>query len=145
MREEGVHADHRAHAFIRRLRAPSCASARTGAEDADVADREARRLKMRELFEFDVSKPGLQSVTPTADQEPKISEIAKGSDSLEFLDAAKELAGEREAGDIIVRHMKPLYFLLCQSMELSMKAYLRSKGYDDERLKQAGHRLKSCA
>ena len=77
---------------------------------------------MAKIAEFDVSKVGMQSDSPVVDQEPKVSAIGMGRDSLEFLDAAKELAGERDASQLVMRHLHPMYYLLCHSMELSLKA-----------------------
>jgi len=38
----------------------------------------------------------------------------------------------------------PTYFLVCQSLELSFKAYLRGSGYSDKKLRHIGHNLNSC-
>jgi len=56
----------------------------------------------------------------------------------DFLDAAQ-----------IVRRMKPVtfaptYFLVCQSIELSLKAYLRGSGHSDKQLRRLGHNLDEC-
>lgn len=57
------------------------------------------------------------------------------NDAREFLDAAH-----------LVRRDKPEWFaptflLVCQSIELSLKAYLRGTGYSDKQLRQLGHDL----
>lgn len=95
-------------------------------------------------MKFHLSKKGIQEVSLVADQEPKISAIGMGRDSLAFLDAAKTLAGEQGPLEVIITHVKPLYYLLCHSMELSMKSYLRTKGYEDDKLKKIWHGLKNC-
>jgi hypothetical protein len=99
---------------------------------------------MAKIAEFDVSKVGVQSDSPVVDQEPRVSAIGMGRDSLEFLDAAKELAGERDASQLVMRHLHPMYYLLCHSMELSLKAYLRTKGYEDSELKKLWHGLEDA-
>jgi hypothetical protein len=57
------------------------------------------------------------------------------NDAREFLDAA-----------YLVRRDKPVwfaptYFLVCQSIELPLKAFLRGSGYSDKQLRQLGHDL----
>ena len=60
------------------------------------------------------------------------------NDAREFLDAAH-----------LVRRKKPVwfaptYFLVCQSIELSLKAFLRCSGYSNKQLRQLGHDLDAC-
>jgi hypothetical protein len=38
-----------------------------------------------------------------------------------------------------------MYFLACQSIELSFKAYLRGCGHSDDDLRKSGHDLERCA
>jgi HEPN domain-containing protein len=38
----------------------------------------------------------------------------------------------------------PIYFLICQSLELSLKSFLAERGYDKGRLKKLGHDLMKC-
>lgn len=56
----------------------------------------------------------------------------------DFLEAATILAANKPAT------FKPLYFLVCQSVELSLKAYLRGSGYSERELKGLGHNLNRC-
>ena len=79
-----------------------------------------------------------------SEREPITSAVAMGKDSLEFLDAAKVLAGKRDASITHIPLALPFYFLLCHAMELSMKSYLRAKGYNDRRLVGIGHSLDEC-
>ena len=60
------------------------------------------------------------------------------NDSRDFLDAAR-----------IVRQVKPVtfaptYFLISQSIELSLKAFLRGSGYSNKQLCNLGHNLDEC-
>ena len=55
-----------------------------------------------------------------------------------FLEAANALRKMKSES------FTPLYFLACQSIELSMKAYLRAKGYSDKKLRTIGHNLNEC-
>jgi hypothetical protein len=61
------------------------------------------------------------------------------NDAREFLDAAH-----------LVRRDKPVwfgptYFLVCQSIELSLKAFLRASGYSAKQLRRIGHDLDQCS
>jgi hypothetical protein len=60
------------------------------------------------------------------------------NDAREFLDAAH-----------LVRRDKPVwfgptYFLVCQSIELSLKGFLRGSGYSDKQLRRISHDLDQC-
>ena len=60
------------------------------------------------------------------------------NDAREFLDAAH-----------LVRRDKPVWFaptylLVCQSVELSFKAFLRASGYSDKQLRRISHDLDKC-
>ncbi len=57
------------------------------------------------------------------------------NDAREFLDAAHLVRREKP------EWFAPTYFLVCQSMELSLKAYLRGSGYSDNQLRRLGHDL----
>jgi hypothetical protein len=57
----------------------------------------------------------------------------------EFLDAAHLVRREKPVW------FAPTYFLVCQSLELSLKAYLRGSGRSDTQLRRIGHNLKECA
>lgn len=53
----------------------------------------------------------------------------------EFLKAAKTLrAGNSDL-------FTPTYFSICQSIELSLKAFLRGSGYTDKQLRKIGHNM----
>jgi HEPN domain-containing protein len=60
------------------------------------------------------------------------------NDAREFLDAAKLVRREKPVT------FTPTYFLACQSIELSIKAYLRGSGYSDKQLRDIGHNLDEC-
>ena len=60
------------------------------------------------------------------------------NDAREFLDAAELVRREKPVT------FTPTYFLVCQSLELSFKAYLRGSGYSDKKLRHIGHNLDSC-
>ena len=63
-------------------------------------------------------------------------------DALAFLEAAKlVIASEPDEMRLIPRFLGPLYYLMCQAIELSMKSYLRSRGWDDKRLQTIRHDL----
>src|SRR5687767_4268582 len=60
------------------------------------------------------------------------------NDAREFLDAAHLVRREKPVW------FAPTYFLVCQSIELSLKAFLRGAGYSDKQLRQLGHDLDAC-
>jgi len=60
------------------------------------------------------------------------------NDAREFLEAAQLVRREKPVT------FRPTYFLVCQSLELSLKAYLRGSGYSDEQLRRIGHNLDQC-
>ena len=60
------------------------------------------------------------------------------NDAREFLDAAQLVRREKPVW------FAPTYFLVCQSIELSLKAYLRGSGYSDKQLRRLGHDLDAC-
>jgi hypothetical protein len=60
------------------------------------------------------------------------------NDAREFLDAAQLTRRERPVT------FTPTYFLVCQSLELSFKAFLRGSGYSDKQLRQLSHDLDAC-
>lgn len=60
------------------------------------------------------------------------------NDAEAFIDAARILRAEKPPT------FKPLYFLACQSIELSMKAFLRGSGYSEKQLRNIGHNLNKC-
>jgi HEPN domain len=62
-------------------------------------------------------------------------------DAGEFLEAARIVREQKP----MTFTFKPLYFLACQSIELSLKAYLRGCGHSDGDLRKIGHDLVKCA
>lgn len=76
---------------------------------------------------------------------PRASAVAMLKDAQDFLRAAKVLAEQDiDQPAILVNFLSPLYFLICQAMELSLKAYLRGRGYDDVALRKLSHGLEKC-
>lgn len=61
------------------------------------------------------------------------------NDAREFLDAAQLTRREKSVT------FTPTYLLVCQSLELSFKAFLRGSGYSDKQLRQLSHNLHACA
>ena len=59
------------------------------------------------------------------------------NDAREFLDAAQLVRAEKP------EWFAPTLFLVCQSIELSLKAYLRGSGYSDKQLRRLGHDLEA--
>ena len=55
-----------------------------------------------------------------------------------YLQAANHLA---ETGGDVLRFNAPIYFLYSHAMELTLKAFLRSKGATLEKLRRMGHAL----
>jgi HEPN domain-containing protein len=60
------------------------------------------------------------------------------NDAREFLDAAHLVRRDKPAW------FAPTYFLVCQSIELSLKAFLRGSGYSDKQLRRLSHNLDAC-
>jgi hypothetical protein len=60
------------------------------------------------------------------------------NDAREFLDASQLTRREKPVT------FTPTYFLVCQSLELSFKAFLRGTGYSDKRLRGLSHNLDGC-
>ena len=61
------------------------------------------------------------------------------NDARDFLEAAQIIRSQKP-----VAFFTPAYFLVCQSIELSLKAYLRGLGYSDRQLRAVGHDLVKC-
>ncbi len=61
------------------------------------------------------------------------------NDAEEFLEAAQIVRAQKPVT------FAPMYFLACQSIELSFKAYLRGCGHSDDDLRKIGHDLERCA
>ncbi len=59
-----------------------------------------------------------------------------------FLDAAIIVRSQKSEVSAIT--FVPLYFLACQAIELSLKAYLRGTGYGQKDLVRLGHNLSKC-
>jgi hypothetical protein len=59
----------------------------------------------------------------------------------DFLEVAQIVRREKREKAV---KFKLTYFLVCQSIELSLKAYLRGSGYSDERLRRISHNLNEC-
>jgi len=57
------------------------------------------------------------------------------NDARQFLDAARLVHAEKP------EWFAPTHFLVCQSIELSLKAYLRGSGYSDKQLRRLSHDL----
>src|SRR5204862_1077967 len=60
------------------------------------------------------------------------------NDAREFLDAAHLVRREKPVW------FAPTYFLVCQSLELTFKAYLRGSGHSESQLRRLGHDLNKC-
>jgi hypothetical protein len=60
------------------------------------------------------------------------------NDAREFLDAAHLVRRENPVW------FTPTYFLVCQSIELSLKVFLRGSGYSAKQLRRLGHDLDAC-
>ena len=56
----------------------------------------------------------------------------------EYLDAA-EVLHDCKNGKWL-----PMYFLICHSLELSLKSFLSQRGYDEKQLKRIGHSIEKC-
>jgi hypothetical protein len=59
------------------------------------------------------------------------------------------LGGEYlEAGEALHRGANtkwlPMYFLICHSLELSLKAFLAERGYSEKKLRSIGHSIAKC-
>jgi hypothetical protein len=68
----------------------------------------------------------------------RYTSISISNDAREFLDAAHLVRREKPVW------FAPTYFLVCQSIELSLKAYLRGSGYSDKQLRRLRHDLDAC-
>jgi hypothetical protein len=55
----------------------------------------------------------------------------------EYAEAARQVAGEPELRNVA-------YFLICHSIELALKAFLRTKGWEARQLKTLGHNLEAA-
>jgi len=60
------------------------------------------------------------------------------NDAREFLDAAHLVRRDKPAW------FAPTYLLVCQSIELSFKAFLRASGCSDKQLRRISHDLDKC-
>lgn len=60
------------------------------------------------------------------------------NDAEEFLEAARILRSKKGST------FAPLYFVTAQSVELSLKGYLRGTGWSDKQLRSLGHDLNKC-
>ena len=60
-----------------------------------------------------------------------------------FLDAARHLALAADTGELRLRFDAPIYFLYSHALELTLKAFLRAKGYSAQCLasREFGHKL----
>ena len=61
------------------------------------------------------------------------------NDARDFLEAARLIRPQKPVW------FAPTYFLVCQSIELSFKAFLRGSGYSDTQLRRIGHDLDASA
>jgi hypothetical protein len=68
----------------------------------------------------------------------RFTSMGISNDAREFLEAAQIVRSQKPVTFL------PVYFLACQSIELSLKAYLRGSGYSDKQLKSIGHNLDKC-
>jgi hypothetical protein len=59
----------------------------------------------------------------------------------DFLEVAQIVRREKPENPV---KFKLMYFFVCQSIELSLKAYPRGSGYTDEQLRRMGHNLDKC-
>lgn len=72
---------------------------------------------------------------------PTNAAIAVGQDALLYLDAARVLIVTEDKGLTLSHFFKPIYFLMCQSIELAIKSFLLSQGLTLEDVRQQyGHR-----
>jgi len=60
------------------------------------------------------------------------------NDARDFLDAAHLVRRDKPVW------FAPTYFLICHSIELSFKAFLRASGYSDKQLRLVNHNLDEC-
>ncbi len=68
----------------------------------------------------------------------RFTSMGISNDARQFLEAAQIVRSQKPVT------FKPAYFLACQSIELSLKAYLRGSGYTDKELRGLGHNLDKC-
>jgi hypothetical protein len=69
----------------------------------------------------------------------RFTSMGISNDAGEFLEAARIVRAQKPVT------FSPMYFLACQSIELSFKAYLRGCGRSDGELRKIGHDLERCA
>lgn len=86
------------------------------------------------------------STTPAADAAPEIDRsppIGVFLSGESFFQAAQHLQRSCEAGDLRLRFTMPVYYLYCHALELTLKAFLRTKGISARRLasREFGHKL----
>jgi hypothetical protein len=68
----------------------------------------------------------------------RFTSMGISNDAKEFLEAAQIVRSHKPVT------FTPIYFLACQSIELSLKAYLRGAGYSEKQLRAIGHSLDKC-
>ena len=68
----------------------------------------------------------------------RFTSMGISNDARDFLEAAKIVRTQKP------ETFRPTYFLACQSIELSLKAYLRATGSGEADLKKLGHNLEKC-
>lgn len=75
------------------------------------------------------------------DREPPIGIFNFGGS---FVDAGQHLARATDKKELSLRFDAPVYFLYSHAIELTLKAFLRAKGYSAKRLasREFGHQLK---
>ena len=87
-----------------------------------------------------------ESVAPDADDEdidrsPPIGVFLSGE---AFFKAACHLQRASEAGELRLRFSMPIYYLYCHALELTMKAFLRTRKYPPLLLsRKFGHKLQA--
>lgn len=67
----------------------------------------------------------------------RLTSMGISNSAEEFLKSARTLRSVHHK----VRFFIPTYFCICQSIELSVKGFLRGKGFTDKQLRQIGHDL----
>jgi hypothetical protein len=68
----------------------------------------------------------------------RLNSLNLSNNAADFLEAVKIVRVNQRDSFV------PLYFLVCQSIELSMKAVLRGDGFSDRDLRKLGHDLEKC-
>ncbi|WFU55729.1 hypothetical protein QA639_40390 [Bradyrhizobium pachyrhizi] len=95
----------------------------------------------------DMANKELRSDNEDIDRSPPIAVFLSGES---FFISAEYLRRGLEDKDLQLRFSMPVYYLYCHALELTLKAYLRSKGFSSNRLasREFGHKLqvlwKSC-